>query len=56
MARTIRKMPELLDFLNDDDLDLEIEAAGNREYYEQRRREAEIWKRRRASGSPPPNP
>jgi hypothetical protein len=51
-----RKLRELLDILNEDSLDLELEAASNREYYEQCRREAALWSRRNSGSGGTPVP
>jgi hypothetical protein len=55
MAKTIRKERELADILDDPETGLQIEAAHQRAYYEQCRREERIWERRK-SGSAMPNP
>ena len=47
-----RPARELLDILNDDGLDLQIEAAYHRAYFEQRRLEQLIWDRRDSAAIP----
>ena len=47
-----RPARELLDILNDDGLDLQIEAAYHRAYFEQRMLEQFIWDRRDSAPNP----